>query len=148
MYHFREFKVAGGLVSYGVDASDAYRLVGVYTGRVLKGDKTAELPVSSALQRLIGGSADSWRTRARGAYLTRIGHPCVLLLLCNCCGAKLAWRVLCVPLSPDEVPDDETAAFSRVARKRLPCAVTTCIGSIRDTDVACWLIQSWCSHHR
>jgi putative ABC transport system substrate-binding protein len=48
MYHFREFAVAGGLVSYGVDASDAYRLVGVYTGRVLKGDKIAELPVIQA----------------------------------------------------------------------------------------------------
>src|SRR5262249_33368058 len=48
MYHFREFAVAGGLVSYGVDASDAYRLVGIYTGRVLKGDKTAELPVIQA----------------------------------------------------------------------------------------------------
>jgi ABC-type uncharacterized transport system substrate-binding protein len=48
MYHFREFAVAGGLVSYGVDASDAYRLVGVYTGRVLKGDKTAALPVIQA----------------------------------------------------------------------------------------------------
>jgi putative tryptophan/tyrosine transport system substrate-binding protein len=45
IYHFREFAVAGGLVSYGIDASDAYRLVGVYTGRVLKGDKPADLPV-------------------------------------------------------------------------------------------------------
>jgi putative ABC transport system substrate-binding protein len=45
MYHFREFAVAGGLVSYGIDPSDAYRLVGVYTGRVLKGVKPAELPV-------------------------------------------------------------------------------------------------------
>jgi putative ABC transport system substrate-binding protein len=40
--------VAGGLVSYGIDASDAYRLIGVYTGRVLKGDKTGELPVIQA----------------------------------------------------------------------------------------------------
>jgi putative tryptophan/tyrosine transport system substrate-binding protein len=49
-YHFREFAVADGLVSYGVDASDAYRLVGVYTGRVLKGDKPADLPVVQSIK--------------------------------------------------------------------------------------------------
>jgi len=45
MYHFREFAEAGGLVSYGIDPADVYRQVGVYAGRVLKGDKPAELPV-------------------------------------------------------------------------------------------------------
>jgi putative ABC transport system substrate-binding protein len=48
MYHFREYVLAGGLVSYGIDASDGYRLVGVYTGRVLKGAKPAELPIMQA----------------------------------------------------------------------------------------------------
>jgi putative ABC transport system substrate-binding protein len=42
IYHFREYAVAGGLMSYGPDASEAYRLVGVYTGRVLKGVKPAD----------------------------------------------------------------------------------------------------------
>jgi putative ABC transport system substrate-binding protein len=45
IYQFREYAVADGLASYGVDASDAFRLVGVYTGRVLKGVKLADLPV-------------------------------------------------------------------------------------------------------
>jgi putative ABC transport system substrate-binding protein len=48
MYHFREFAVAGGLVSYGIDPVDAYRQTGVYTGRVLKGTKPADLPVMQA----------------------------------------------------------------------------------------------------
>ena len=48
MYHFREFAEAGGLVSYGIDPADVYRQVGVYAGRVLKGDKPAELPVMQA----------------------------------------------------------------------------------------------------
>jgi putative ABC transport system substrate-binding protein len=48
MYHFREYAVAGGLISYGIDNADAYRQVGVYTGQVLKGDKPADLPIMQA----------------------------------------------------------------------------------------------------
>jgi putative ABC transport system substrate-binding protein len=48
IYQLRAFAGAGGLVSYGGSLTDAYRLVGVYTGQILKGEKPANLPVQRA----------------------------------------------------------------------------------------------------
>jgi putative tryptophan/tyrosine transport system substrate-binding protein len=48
IYLYRDFPAAGGLMSYGSDVLDSYRLAGVYTGKVLKGENPAELPVAQA----------------------------------------------------------------------------------------------------
>jgi ABC-type uncharacterized transport system substrate-binding protein len=48
IYQYREFVLAGGLMSYGTNVVDTYRPLGVYTGRVLKGEKPAELAVQQA----------------------------------------------------------------------------------------------------
>jgi len=48
IYQFRAFAAAGGLVSYGANLEDSYRLTGVYTGRVLRGEKPGDLPIQRA----------------------------------------------------------------------------------------------------
>jgi len=52
MYFFREFATAGGLISYGTRLIDGYHQLGVYTGKVLRGAKPADMPITQQSEKI------------------------------------------------------------------------------------------------
>ena len=52
MYFFREFVAAGGLISFGTMLSEGFRLLGVYTGRILRGASPSDLPIAQLSEKI------------------------------------------------------------------------------------------------
>jgi putative ABC transport system substrate-binding protein len=74
MYAYRMFPAAGGLISYGADLADSYRQAGIYTGKVLKGAKPADLPVQQAVKIELVINLKTAKTLGLTVPLTLLGR--------------------------------------------------------------------------
>jgi putative tryptophan/tyrosine transport system substrate-binding protein len=74
IYAYREFPIAGGLMSYGGDYTEPFRLLGVYAGRILKGEKPADLPVQQATKVELVINLKTAKTLALSVPLPLLGR--------------------------------------------------------------------------
>src|SRR5258708_3978939 len=99
VYAGRQYVVAGGLLSYGPSAVDAYRQIGIYAGRILNGAKPDELPVVSPqkLELIINlKTAKTLRLEISPWFIARANQIMY-------CGLGLAWRQLLAKSRPPPV---------------------------------------------
>jgi putative tryptophan/tyrosine transport system substrate-binding protein len=74
IFEFRQFAAAGGLASYSGSITDSYRLAGVYTGRILKGEKPAGLPVQESTKVELIFNLKSAKTLGVNIPVTLLGR--------------------------------------------------------------------------
>ena len=74
VFHSREFAVAGGLLSYGGSVAESHRQAGIYTGRILKGDKPADLPIQQVTKVEFVINMKTAKTLGLNVPLTLLGR--------------------------------------------------------------------------